>query len=179
MAHGHKRHPDTDTRGDTIEFAAVELEQPERVCYELRSGAGVHFNYGVESPVEIRIGQTTESSPLFVHPGTDFPELCEMEGREPELAYVLMQPDVFAEDPKLGRMVLHEWTAIGRSRTPQFRFGPDISRKTHIELGPTGRSATPEIPPPHFAIVGCSANPTKVIVDRREYPFENYELNSR
>jgi hypothetical protein len=171
MAHGHKPHPETDINGDTIEFAAVELEQPERVCYELRNGTGVSLNYHLESPVEIRVGQTAESSPLFVHPGTDFPELCETEGQEPELSFVLLQPDVFADDPKRGWIVVSDWTAVGRKATPQFRLGRDVSRKDHIELGP-GKNAR------NFEIVGVSPNPTKVIVDSREHPLWNYELGS-
>lgn len=172
-----KSHPETDPGGDTIEFAAIELEQPDRVCYELRDGLGVQFTHGIlDSPVEIRVGQTAESSPLFVHTGDDFPELCEREGQEPYRSCVLMQPDVFAEDPKLGWMVIAKWTAVGRSDTPQFRLGRDISRRGHIALGPSGIPLGEDLPGPNFQIVGRSANPTKVIVDRREYPFMNYEL---
>lgn len=172
-----KSHPETDTGGDTIEFAAIELEQPERVCYELRDGLGVQFSGGIlDSPVEIRVGQTTESSPLFLHTGEDFPELCEQEGQEPYQACVLIQPDVFAKDPKLGWMVIAERTTVGRSDTPQFKLGREISRRGHISLGPSGIPFGEGLAGPNFQIVGHSANPTKVIVDRREYPFMNYEL---
>jgi hypothetical protein len=172
MARGHKSHPDTDTRGDTIEFAAVELEQPERVCYELRGGTGVSFNSDLDFPVEIRVGQTTESSPLFLHQGTDFPELCETEGHEPFKVHVLIQPDVFAKNPKLGWMVVTEYAEVGRTTHSQFRFGRDISRRGHIALSPPNQNHR------HFEIVGASSNPTKVIVDGREHPLWNYELGS-
>ena len=171
MARGHKSHPDTDTRGDTIEFAAIELEKPERVCYELKDGTAFKFNdNNFNSPIEIRVGQTTESSPLFLHHAQDFPQLYESTGEDLGEAFVLIQPDVYEKNPKLGWMVVTKYTEIGRATSPQFRFGRDISRRGHIALSP------PSMPDWRFEIIGCSSNPTKVIVDSREHRFWNYEM---
>lgn len=173
MAHGHKRHPDTDTRGDTIEFAAVELEQPERVCYELKDGTAFKFNdVNFNSPIEIRVGQTTESSPLFLRHAQDFPDLYESTGEDLGKAWVLVQPDVYKKNPKLGWMVVTERTdsEIGRATHPQFRLGRDVSREGHVALYPPSEYHD------DFLIVGCSSNPTKVIVDSREHRLWNYEM---
>lgn len=157
MADGHKPHPETDISGDTIEFAAIEPEA-KRVCYELHSRLGVRVSQTLKSPIEIRVGQTTESSPLFLHNGQDFPELCAADGADPFHAWVLVQPDVMDEDPKRGWLVITEWTGIGRSETPQFRLGRDVSRKYHIMLGPE------EIESCSFEILGSSKNPTRVLI---------------
>jgi hypothetical protein len=170
VAHGPKPHPETDASGDTTEFDAVEVETPERVSYELRSGTGVRISRDFSSPIEIRVGQTAESSPLFVHQGTDFPDLCAAEGQEPHGAHVLIQPDVFENDPERGWMVISEWSDVGRQDTPQFKLGRDISRKGHVALGPTEGNG--------FEIVGASANPTKVTVESREHRFWNYDLSA-
>lgn len=169
MTHDHEPHPQTDVGGDTIEFAAIELDQPERICYEVSDGTAVRITDAFNVPVEIRLGQTTETSPLFLHPGDDFPELCEAAGAETATAQVLVQPDVMAENPAMGWMVITEWTRVGRSDTPQFRLGRDISRHEHITLGPNGSG--------WVEIVGVSKNPTTVIVDRR-YSLLNYELRN-
>lgn len=168
MTRDSEPHPDTDTRGDTIEFAAIEQEAPEFVCYEIGSGVGVRLTHLLEKPVEIRIGQTTETSPLFLHEGSDFPDLCEATDTTPALARVLVQPEVMCANPNNGWLVIDGWTSVGRAETPQFRLGGDISRKEHISLGPTADG--------HFEIVGVSPNPTMVFVERK-FGLSNYELN--
>ncbi|MGH7487787.1 MAG: hypothetical protein ACREMY_19625 [bacterium] len=172
MAREPEPHPETDQTGETIEFAVIEQEQPERLSFEVSGGTGVSLNPYFDRPIEVRIGQTTETSPLFVHRGEDFPELCEAAGAEPLRAYVLVQPDVMAANPNAGWKVIREWTHIGRANAPQFRFGGDIARKGHISLGPTKE------PDEKFEIVGISKNPTTVIVDRHEHSLRNYELQS-
>ncbi|MGC1165833.1 MAG: hypothetical protein WA862_06990 [Solirubrobacterales bacterium] len=171
MADGHKSHPETDISGDTIEFAVVELEKPERVCYELKDGTGFKFNdVNFNAPIEIRVGQTTESRPLFLHHAQDFPHLYESDGEDLGEAWILIQPDVYQENPALGWLLVTKYIEIGRATHPQFRFGRDISRRGHIALSP---------PIEHdlsFAIIGCSPNPTKVIVDSREHRLWNYEM---
>jgi hypothetical protein len=170
MADGHKAHPETDTSGDTTEFAAVEQAELHRV-YELCNGVAVSLRESIRTPIEIRVGHTTDSSPLFLHSGRDFPELCQAEGVGPgEPAWVLIQPDVYERDPELGWMVvtLRTDAEIGRATDPQFRFGRDVSREHHFVLYPPAGGHS------DFLIVG--SKPTKVIVDSREHPFRNYEL---
>ncbi len=173
MPHG-RSHPDTDTRGDTIEFAAVEPEQPERVTYEIHDGSGVSFHGDFVTPVEIRVGQMDESSPLFLHEGLDFPALLKAAGKEGARAWVLIQPDVFEKNSDLGWLVVTDYVEIGRATHPQFRFGRDISRRGHLALSP--RSVPPKSDHNTFDVIGASPNPTKVIVDGRQHPFWNYEL---
>lgn len=169
MARDSEPHPDTDVHGETIEFAAIEKEQPERVCFEISSGLAVRFEYRPHAPVEIRLGQTTETSPFFLHEGSEYPELCKAEGVEPALAHVLIQPDVMKENPELGWLVVDGWQGVGREETPQFRFGGDISRYGHIYLGPKRGEDD-------FEIVGVSPNPTKVIVKGPSYKFAGYNF---
>lgn len=171
MAREPEPHPETDQTGETIEFAAIELEQPERVSFEVSSGAGVSISRFFDRPIEIRIGQTTETSPLFLHQGRDFPELCEAAGVEPGLAYVLVQPEVMAGNSNAGWQVITDWASIGRSETPQFRLGDDIARREHISVSQSAERGNLEI-------VGVSKNPTTVIVDRREHSLRNYDLQS-
>jgi hypothetical protein len=174
MAHGRKSHPETDASGDTIEFAAIELEQPERDCYEISNGTAVRVSPHFDGPIEIRVGQTTETSPLFLHHGYEFPDLLsEAEAAPGVYSYVLMQPDVMAEDPERGWLVITDWRGIGRSETPQFRLGPDISRKFHIMLGPFLSPGRAEW---QLEVLGSSKNPTKVLVPHKPHPFKTYEL---
>ncbi len=169
MAHDSEPHPDTDVHGETAEFAAIEQEQPERVCLEVSSGLAVRFEYGPVVPVEVRLGQTTETSPFFLHEGLSYPELCKAEGIEPISAHVLIQPDVMEKNPELGWLVVHSWQTVGREETPQFRLGRDISRRGHISLGPVAGEHS-------FEIVGASPNPTKVILPRTSYKFAGYNV---
>jgi hypothetical protein len=169
MAHDSEPHPDTDVHGETAEFAAIEQEQPERVCLEVSSGLAVRFEYGPHEPVEIRLGQTTETSPFFLHEGGSFRELCKAEGAEPAFAHVLIQPDVMEENPELGWLVIRSWQMVGREVTPQFRLGRDISRRGHIALGPVRGEHS-------FEVVGVSPNPTKVILPRPSYKVAGYNV---
>lgn len=169
MAHDSEPHPDTDVHGETIEFAAIEQEQPERVCLEISSGLAVRFEYRPHEPVEVRLGQTTETSPFFLHEGSEYPDLCKAKGIKPAFAHVLVQPDVMAKSPELGWLVIDGWQGVGREETPQFRFGCDISRRSHITLGPVRGEH-------FFEIVGVSANPTKVILSRQSYKFAGYNV---
>lgn len=173
MAHGPEPHPDTDTRGDTIEFAAIEQEQPERVCYELTDGVGVRLAFNFQSPVEIRAGLTTESSPLFLHRGEDWESLCGAVGTESFSPYVLIQPDVMAENPKRGWLVIDKFQPIGREITPQFRLGRDVRREEHFYLGPSEYPVSLT-----FEIIGASKNPTRVLVDRNDAPLRYYDLDA-
>ncbi len=169
MAHGSEPHPDTNVHGETAEFAAIEQEQPERVCLEVGSGLAVRFEYGPMAPVEIRLGQTAETSPLFLHDGHSYRELCEADGVDPGSAYILVQPDVMEENPDLGWLVLDSWQMVGREDTPQFRLGRDISRRGHIALGPVRGEQS-------FEIVGVSPNPTKVILPTPSYKVAGYRV---
>lgn len=169
MAHDSEPHPDTDIHGETIEFAAIEQEQPERICLEVSSGLAVRFEYGPWEPVEIRLGQTTETSPFFLHKGGSYRELCEADGVDHVSAYVLVQPEVMEENPELGWLVVNSWQMVGREVTPQFRFGRDISRRGHIALGPVRGEDS-------FEIVGASPNPTKVILPRTSYKVAGYNI---
>lgn len=166
-----KGHPETDTNSDTAEFAAIEAQQPEQVRYELKNGIGFKFsdaNFG--SPIEIRVGQTTESSPLFLHRAQDFPQLHKSTEEDLGEVWILVQPDVYESNPSLGWLIVTGYVEIGRSTTPQFRFGRDISRRGHLALSPPSRHD------PAFEIIGCSTNPTKVIVDSQEHRLWNYEM---
>jgi hypothetical protein len=168
MTHGYEPCPDTDTDSDTIEFAAIEQVKPERICYEVSSGVGVRLTHFLDTPVEIRLGQTTETSPFFLHEGDDFPDLCEAEGvNSTTRACVLVQPNVMEKNSMSGWLVISEWTEIGRAEHPQFRLGRDISRRGHIALGPVEGGA--------IEIVGTVPNPTKVLVESK-YPLSYYEL---
>lgn len=169
MAHDSEPHPDTDVRSETIEFAAIEQEQPERVCLEVSAGLAVRFEYGPAVPVEIRLGQTAETSPFFLHEGGSYRELCEADGVDPGSAYVLVQPEVMEENPELGWVVFRSWQMVGREDTPQFRLGRDISRRGHIALGPVRGEHS-------FEIVGVSPNPTKVILPRTSYKVAGYNV---
>src|SRR5690349_11104085 len=168
MPHG-RSHPETDTSGDTTEFAAVEQADSHKVSYELRDGAAVSLRGSIRTPIEIRAGQSAESSPLFLHDGSDFRELCKAEGVAPdEPAWVLIQPDVYEQDPQLGWEVITLRTdaEIGRATHPQFKFGRDVSREHHFVLYPPSQGHQ------DFLIVG--SKPIEVVVDSREHPFRNY-----
>jgi hypothetical protein len=169
MAHDSEPHPDTDVHGETAEFAAIEQEQTERICLEVSSGLAVRFEYRPMAPVEIRLGQTTETNPFFLHEGHSFEELCEGEGVDPGSVYVLVQPDVMEKNSDLGWLIIDSWQMVGREVTPQFRFGRDISRRGHIALGPVRGEQS-------FEIVGVSPNPTKVILPTPSYNVAGYNV---
>lgn len=171
MPRGRRSHPDTETRGDTIEFTAVERAEAHQVRFELREGRGLSLRQSIDTPIEIRAGQLADSSPLFLHSGCDFPDLCRAEGvARDEPAWVLIQPDVYDQDPHLGWEVITLRTdaEIGRATHPQFKFGRDISREHHFVLYPPGGGNE------DFLIVG--SKPITVVVDSREYPFRDYLL---
>jgi hypothetical protein len=161
MADGRKPHPETDISGETIEFEAIELK-PKRVCYELSDGASIVLPARFRGPIELRVGQTGETSPLFLHRGYKYPELCEAAGfaHPPTMRRmpVLIQPDVMAEDPDMGWEVCGDWIDLGRADTPQFRLGPDVSRSKHVQMVWAGDG---------IEIRGNTKNPTRVIVDAR------------
>lgn len=166
-----RSHPETDTRGDTIEFAVVERAESHQARYELRDGAAVSLRESIRTPIEIRAGKSADSSPLFLHDGCDFPDLCRAEGVAPdEPAWVLIQPDVHKQDPQLGWEVITLRTdaEIGRATHPQFKFGRDISREHHFVLYPPNQGNL------DFLIVG--SKPITVVVDSREHPFRDYRL---
>lgn len=170
MAREPEPHPETDQTDETIEFAPIKLEQ-ERVCHELGEDEALALPQGFQTPVEIRIGQTTETSPLFLEAGEDFRELCEAEGVDPDevrYARVLVQPDVMAENPQMGWVVIGPGSDfnIGRADTPQFRLGGDIARRGHLWLcmrSLEGKGLSEE-QAGELLIVSGSINPTKVLV---------------
>jgi hypothetical protein len=170
MARKSEPHPETDQTGETIEFAPIKLEQ-ERICHELRDDEALALPQEFQTPVEIRIGQTTETSPFFLKAGEDFRELCEAEGVDPDevrYARVLVQPDVMAKNPEMGWAVIGPCINfnIGRADTPQFRLGGDIARRGHLWMlmQPVETKELPDEQTGELLIVSGSKNPTKVLV---------------
>lgn len=167
MAHKPEPHPETDPNGETIEFAAIKPEQ-ELVWHEVSDQSAVIISGLCEYPVEVRIGQTTETSSLFIERGREYAALCEAEGIDPSTAYVLVQPDVMAENPRAGWLVIspNKEVNIGRAETPQFRLGGDIARKQHMTIKNKGGSQE------ELSITAYSLNPTKVRV-RSDFAFSD------
>jgi hypothetical protein len=125
---------------DTVEVEAIESDE-KRVEYELGLGSGdadgsLMIEPGFGHPIEFRFGRTRKTSPCLLVHGRECPQL----GAE----YVLVQPDVIAKDPRKGWMPIGgHWAEtqadlvyVGREDTPQFRFGPDVSR-CHAYLSQT------------------------------------------
>jgi hypothetical protein len=178
MAGEPEPHPETNQTGETIEFAPIQLEQ-ERVCHELGEDEALALPQGFRTPVEIRIGQTTETSPLFLEAGEDFPELCAAAGVDADSmrhARILVQPDVMAENPRTGWAVIGPASDfnVGRADTPQFRLGGDIARRGHLWLcmrGPEGKGLSEE-QAGELLIVSGSKNPTKVLISSQHRIYE-------
>lgn len=164
MARKAEPHPETDLTGETIEFEPVP--PPEFVWVEANRADEVILwgGWGVD-PVEIRLGQTTESSPLFLEQAGrhTHKDLCDAAGVDPDFALVVIQPDVMAEDPRRGWAVIPSGgkVLIGRAATPQFRLGNDVSRKGHLEIENKKVENDHEV-----RIANQSRNPIKVRVDR-------------
>jgi hypothetical protein len=161
MARETEPHPDTDQAGETIEFEPVP--PPDYVWVEASHESEIVLAGLHEFPVEIRVGQTAETSPLFLYDGWNYRELCKAQGIDSEGAYVLVQPDVMADNPQRGWIVIPygEKVTIGRAKTPQFRLGNDVAREEHLEI------ENKEMPPdtnPEARIVGLAANPIRVRV---------------
>lgn len=160
MARQPEPHPDTDQTGETIEFEPIP--PPDYIWVEVRKESEVVLEGMHEYPVEIRAGQTTETSPLFLDWGGKYRELCEAQGVEAAGTYVLVQPDVMAEDPQRGWLIVPpgEKVSIGRAETPQFRLGNEVARAGHMEIEskrvPRGNS--------QVRIAGLASNPIKVRV---------------
>jgi hypothetical protein len=160
MAREPEPHPDTDQTGATIEFEPVP--PPEYVWIDIPKEsevvlAGIH-----DFPVEIRVGQTTETSPLFLDHGWNYKELCEAAEVDSGGAYVLVQPDVMAADPEQGWIIIPsgEKVSVGRAETPQFRLGNDVARRGHMEI----ESKEAPAANPETRISALASNPVKVRV---------------
>ena len=161
MARKPGPHPETDPTGETIEFEPVP--PPEFIWVEVNRADEVLLWGGWPPPVEIRLGQTTDSSPLFLDQGRAYEEVCEAAGVDPNFALVVVQPDVMAEDPRRGWAIIPqgEKVRIGRAVTPQFRLGNDVSRN-HLEI----ENNKWEDPDHVVRIANEDRNPIKVRVDR-------------
>lgn len=157
MAREPEPHPDTDQTGETIEFAPI---QTEFIWHEASHDSEVVLGGLYDYPVEIRIGQTTETSPLFIERGVAYEELCEAEGVEPADVCVLVQPDVMAENPHAGWLIIRraETVHVGRVDTPQFRLGNDVGREKHVTIANRGGTQR------EISVVAHSSNPTRVRV---------------
>lgn len=160
MAREPEPHPNTDQTGETIEFEPIP--PPEYIWVEVRKESEVVLEGIHEFPVEIRAGQTTETSPLLLDWGGKYRELCEAQGIEATGAYVLLQPDVMAEDPQRGWLIVPRGgtVSIGRAETPQFRLGNEVARTGHMEV------ENKDVPcaNPKVRIAGLASNPIKVRV---------------
>lgn len=161
MAREPEPHPETDRTGETIEFEPVP--PPEYVWAEVSNGsevvlAGIH-----EYPVEIRAGQTADTSPLFLDHAWNYRELCEAQGFDPGEAQILVQPDVMATTPERGWLIVPrgEKVSIGRAETPQFRLGNEVAREGHIEIESKEKASRVN---PETRIAGLGSNPVKVRV---------------
>lgn len=161
MAREPEPHPETDQTSETIEFEPVP--PPEYVWVEVGNESEVVLVGIHELPTEIRVGQTTGTSPLFLDRGWNYRELCEAAGVDDPDVYVLVQPDVMAADPEKGWMIFAsgEKVRIGRAETPQFRLGNDVAREGHMEI--EGEEHVPGANP-EIRIAGLQANPVKVRV---------------
>lgn len=161
MACEPEPHPETDQTGETIEFEPIP--PPEYVWVDASRADEVFLAGICEYPVEIRVGQTTETSPLLLDEGWHYEELCEAAGVEPNLAYVLVQPDVMKENPERGWIIIPsgETVSIGRGETPQFRLGKEVARKGHLEIENNGRRPQTER---EVRIAVHGSNPVKVRV---------------
>jgi len=160
MAGGPEPHPETDQTGETIEFEPVP--PPDYIWVEASRESEIVLAGLHTSPIEIRVGQTAETSPLLLDGAWNYREICEAQGVEPS-AHILVQPDVMAEDPQRGWIMIPkgEKVTIGRATTPQFRLGNDVAREEHMEI------ENKKMPPrtnPEIRIVGLAANPIRVRV---------------
>jgi len=161
MAREPKPHPETDQTGETIEFEPIPL--PEYVWLEATREAEIKLKGLCEYPVELRIGQTGETSPFILDWGGAHRELCAAVDVDPTLTYILLQPDVMEKDPRRGWAIISrgETISIGRAEAPQFRLGRDIARKGHMQIENVERQSLSN---KTMRIEAGSDNPVKVRV---------------
>lgn len=98
------------------------------------SGESLHIQPGHRYPIELELGSTEETSPIF---------LVRNEAAQLRASHVILQPDVVKTDWRLGWIPLGgdypSHALLGRGESLRFRLGPDVQvEQLEVMLEPDG-----------------------------------------
>lgn len=116
---------DSEREPGTEEFEKIRILSPS-VEFDLywESHLRLPIRYDFTHPIEITLGDGPLTSPCYLVHGREHPDI--------RARYLLVQPDVFADDPRRGRVAIgapgRSEVSLGREASPALRLGPEVSR---------------------------------------------------
>lgn len=113
---------------DTQEFEAIRFEKgvDARTEFEMVGNYRLLVAPDFQHPIELKLGRDEQTPACFLIP--------KPWNRKFSNEYVVVQPEVFRADcqrgwVELGDAVMANHVGLGRLVSPQFEFGPDVSRR--------------------------------------------------